>query len=345
MIMAFFKSVSDSSPNRNPIQDGRGMRTEQSRASFVIFILMMTGMVFPLYAQSGRSPAGTVTAPAEEVSPKTRSGPFMIPVTAIDEDGHPVGRLARRDFHLYENGVEQRIVGFSSTEEPFQIALLIDTSRSTLNKLKDMQETAIQFVEQLRPQDRVMIVSFDDEVYVDTEMTGDRDEWRRAIRGTRVGRGARLFDAIDLTITERLSRLEGRKAIVLLTDGVDIASHYATARSTIARAEATGVLVYPIQYLSRLAPRTVFNHDLQGRDRGEQSRYFYLELAERSGAEFHRADTLTDLMSVFRQIAEDLSHQYWLSYYSADVASDSKFRRIRVSIGRPGFFARARRSL
>jgi von Willebrand factor type A domain len=216
---------------------GREMRTAQPRISTVIFILMMAGMIFPLYAQSGRSPAGTVTAPAEEVILKTRSAPFTIPVTTIDEDGHPVSRLARRDFHLYENGVEQEIVRFVSTEEPFQIALLIDTSRSTLTKLKDMQEAAIEFVEQLRPQDRVMIVSFDDEVYVDTEMTDNRDEWRRAIRGTRVGRGARLFDAIDLTITERLSRLEGRKAIVLLTDGVDSASHHATARSTIARAE------------------------------------------------------------------------------------------------------------
>jgi Ca-activated chloride channel homolog len=206
-----------------------------------------------------------------------------------------------------------------------------------------MREAAIRFVEQLRPQDRVMVVSFDDQVYVETEMTDNRDEWRRAIRNTRVGRGTRLFDAIDLTITERLSRLAGRKAIVLLTDGVDIASRHATARSTIARAEATGVLVYPIQYLSRLTPRTVYNHDQRGRDRDEQDRYFYLDLAERSGAEFHRADTLTDLMSVFRQITEDLNHQYWLSYHPADVASGSKVGRIRVSVGRHGVFARARR--
>jgi hypothetical protein len=123
------------------------MRTAQPRISTVIFILMMTGMIFPLYAQSGRWPAGTVTAPAEEATPKTRSAPFTIPVSAIDEDGHPVSRLARRDFHLYEDGGEQEIVGFNSTEEPFQIALLIDTSRSTLTKLKDMQEAAVKFVE------------------------------------------------------------------------------------------------------------------------------------------------------------------------------------------------------
>lgn len=319
--------------------------TYRPRIRYVIFILMMAGMIVPHYAQSGRQQAGTVSTPAEDVTVKTGNSPITIPVSAIDEDGQPVGRLARREFHLYEDGVEREIVGFSSPEEPFQIALLIDTSRSTLTKLKDMQQAAIEFVELLRPQDRVMVVSFDDQVYIDTEMTDNRDEWRRAIRGTRVGRGARLFDAIDLTITERLSRIEGRKAIVLLTDGVDSASRHATARSTIARAKATGVLVYPIQYLSRLAPRVVFNHELRGRGQDEQGRYFYLEIAERSGTEFHRADTAADLKSVFRQIAEDLTHQYWLSYYPADVASESKVRRIRVRVERQGVFARARRSL
>jgi Ca-activated chloride channel homolog len=341
MIIEFFRSASDSSSD----PDGREMRTKQPLTRFVIFILLMAAMISPLSAQSGRRPAGTLTAPAEEEIAEKKSASFTIPVAAINEDGDNVGDLARGDFHLYVDGAEQEIVGFSSAEEPFQIALLIDTSRSTLTKLKDMQKAAIEFVERLRPQDRVMVLSFDDQVYVETEMTDNRDEWHRAIRGTRVGRGTRIFDAIDLTITERLSRLEGRKAIVLLTDGVDIASRHATARSTIARAEATGVLVYPIQYLSQLMPRTVFNHDLQERDRGEQGRYFYLELAELSGAEFHRAETTTDLMSVLRQIAEDLSHQYWLSYYPADVASSSKVRRIRVSIGRRGVFARARRGL
>jgi hypothetical protein len=135
------------------------MRKEQPRTNSVILILMMAGMILPLYAQSGRRPGGTVSTPADDVIVRPKSAPFTIPVSAIDEDGQPVRGLARRDFHLYENGVEQEIIGFSSTEEPFQIALLIDTSRSTLTKLKAMQQAAIDFVEQLSPQDRVMVVS------------------------------------------------------------------------------------------------------------------------------------------------------------------------------------------
>lgn len=335
--------------------DGKAI-TEEPGKIFVIVILKIFAIIIlmtaGISAQSGRQAdpqrdpqRDPMTAPAGEPSVQTRSGPFTFPVTATDENGRPVVDLASRDFHLYDDGVEQKIVGFSSAEEPFQIALLIDTSRSTITKLKDMREAALGFVERLRPQDRVMVLSFDDQVYVETEMTDNRDEWRRAIRGTRAGRGTRVFDAIDLTISERLSRLEGRKAIVLLTDGVDIGSRYATARSTIARAEATGVMVYPIQYLSRLMPRTVFNHDLQERNPDQQERYYYLELAERSGAEFHRADSLADLNTVFRQIAEDLGHQYWLSYSPAEAAGGSKVRRVRVSIGRRGVFAQPRKGL
>ncbi len=319
------------------------MREERPRANSVLLILLMVGMILSIFAQSGRRPGGTVSTPADDVVVKPRKAPFTIPVSAIDEDSKPVAGLARREFHLFENGVEQEIIGFSSTEEPFQIALLIDTSRSTLTKMKAMQQAAFDFVEQLRPQDRVMVLSFDDDIYIDTEMTDNRDVWRRAISGTRVGRGARIFDAIDLTITERLGRLEGRKAIVLLTDGVDSGSQHSTAHSTITRAEATGVIVYPIQYLSRLAPRTVLNSDLRGREGGDPARYFYFEIAERSGAKFHRADTLIDLSLVFREVAEDLRHQYWLSYNPADATDSGKVRRIRVSVERPGVFARARR--
>ena len=321
------------------------MKKERSRTNFVILILTMAGLILPLYGQSGRRPGGTAPTPTDDAPVITGSGPFTIPVSAINEDGEPVEGLARRDFHLYENGVEQEIVGFSAPEDPFQIALLIDTSRSTLTKLNAMQQTAIDFVEQLRPQDRIMVVSFDDQVYIDTEMTANRDEWRRAIRGTSVGRGARLFDAIELTITERLSRLEGRKAIVLLTDGVDNGSQLATARSTIAHAEVAGVGVYTIQYLPRLTPRIVLNPEMRGREGGDPARFFYLEIAERSGARFHRADTLPDLSLVFRQVAEDLSHQYWLSYNPTDAASSGKIRRIRVSVERRGVFAQPRREI
>src|SRR5262245_28604613 len=136
------------------------MRKKQARANSVILILMIPGLILPLFAQSGRQPGGTVSTPANELIERPRNVPLTTPVTAIDEDGRPVLGLAKGDFHLYENSVEQEIIGFSSTEEPFQIALLIDTSRSTRTKLKAMQETAIDFVRQLRAQDRVMVVSF-----------------------------------------------------------------------------------------------------------------------------------------------------------------------------------------
>src|SRR5207253_8529594 len=124
----------------------------------------------------------------------------------------------------------------------------LDTSRSTAFKLEDIQRAAIAFVDQLHSSDCVMVVSFDEDVYIDSEFTSNRDQLRRAIYGTRTGGSTKLYDAVDLVITERLNRLQGRKAVVLFTDGVDTSSKLASARSTLERVEESGALVYPIQY-------------------------------------------------------------------------------------------------
>src|SRR5205085_2672001 len=106
-------------------------------------------------------------------------------------------------------------------EQPFTVALVIDTSGSTRFKMEEMQDAAIAFLDQLRPNDRVVVVSFDDDVRVLSEPTSDRSVLRAAIRRTRTGDGTRLYDAVDLVIRQHLSRVQGRKAIVLFTDGVD----------------------------------------------------------------------------------------------------------------------------
>jgi VWFA-related protein len=147
-----------------------------------------------------------------------------IPVSVLDRDGKYVPNLSKRDFQIYEDGVQQEIADFSLVEVPFNVVLLLDTSRSTVFRLEDIQHAAVAFVEQLRPQDRVMVVSFDDKIYIDSEFTSDRARLRRAIYGTRTGGGTKLYDAVDLVITERLNRMDGRKAIVLFTDGVDTTS-------------------------------------------------------------------------------------------------------------------------
>ncbi len=186
-----------------------------------------------------------------------------IPVSVLDRDGKYVPNLTKRDFQLFEDGIEQEISDFGPVEVPFHVVLMLDTSRSTAFRHEDIQQAAIAFVEQLRPDDRVMVVSFDDKIYVDSEFTSDRNRLRRAIYGTKIGGGTKLYDAVDLVISERLEKVDGRKAIVLFTDGVDTTSKFAKAATTLAQVEESGVLVYPIRY---------YTADTMGRNRGGGNR-------------------------------------------------------------------------
>lgn len=171
-----------------------------------------------------------------------------IPVSVTDRVGKYIPDLRKEDFRIYENGVEQQVAYFATTEKPFTVALLIDTSGSTRYRMEEMQDAAISFVDQLRPDDRVIVVSFDDEVRVLCEATNDRNALRSAIRRAQRGEGTRLYDAVDFVIHERLNRIEGRKAIVVFTDGVDTTSRRASYQSTVRDAEEADSLIYAVQY-------------------------------------------------------------------------------------------------
>jgi len=171
-----------------------------------------------------------------------------IPVSVMDRDGKYIPDLTKENFRVWEDGVEQRVAYFASTEKPFTVALVIDTSASTRFKLEEIQDAAIAFVNQLRPDDRVMVVSFDDKIHVWTQPTNDRAAMRNAILRTRIGSGTKLYDAVDQVIHHELSRIEGRKAIVLFTDGVDTTSKHASYESTVRDAEEFDALIYTVEY-------------------------------------------------------------------------------------------------
>jgi len=197
------------------------------------------------------------TAPQKDAGPeevgegdvvKVETTLISIPVSVMDRDGKYIPNLTKDDFHVWEDGVEQRVAYFASTEKPFTVALVIDTSASTRYKLEEIQDAAIAFVNQLRPDDRVMVVSFDDKIRVLAEATSDRSMLRNAILQTRIGSGTRLYDAVDQVINQYFNRVEGRKAIVLFTDGVDTASKHASYESTVRDAEELDALIYPVEY-------------------------------------------------------------------------------------------------
>jgi Ca-activated chloride channel homolog len=171
-----------------------------------------------------------------------------MPVSVLDRNGRFISGLRKEDFKIYENGVEQKIDIFASVEQPFTVVLLLDMSNSTQFHINEIQNAAIVFVSQLRSNDKVMVISFDEEVHVLTPPTNNRNTLRNAIMQTRFGGGTSLYDAVDLVINQELQRIEGRKAIVLFTDGVDTTSRRSDYLRTLRDTEEVDALIYPIHY-------------------------------------------------------------------------------------------------
>jgi Ca-activated chloride channel homolog len=303
-----------------------------------------------------------------------------IPASVIDRDGKFVPFLKKRDFRLYEDSVEQDIESLTSVEAPFHVALVLDTSNSTLFKLNDIQDAAFAFIKQLRPDDQVMVVSFDSKVRFHCDFTNDYDALRQAIDETRTGGSTKLYEAVD-KVVDRLEQIQGRKAIVLFTDGVDTASRRANFQNTIDKVEESGALVYPIKYdtendqqggpspsaspwpwptphppnRKRWPFRWPFDHlafpqwpgrapSGAGASSGEyrKAARYLQELADRSGGRLYEADTLYNVTQAFTNIAEELRHQYSLSYYPTNVKKDGAYRRVKVRVEKSGMIVRAR---
>ncbi len=307
-----------------------------------------------------------------------------IPVSVTDRDGKFVPFLTKRDFRLYEDGLQQEIESFESVETPFHVALVLDTSNSTMFKMDEIQDAAFAFIRQLRRDDQVMVVSFDSRVRIHCDFTTDYEEMRHAIYETRTGGSTKLYEAVD-KVVDRLDQVQGRKAIVLFTDGVDTSSRRANFQNTIEKVEESGALVYPIKYdTERDAPqggvyspntnnwpwpipspsprgrrRWPFNpliNDLfpqwpqgrvpsgTGRSSGEYRRgeRYLQELADRSGGRLYDADTTYNLSQAFSMIAEELRHQYALSYYPTNSKRDGSYRRVKVRVEKPEMVVRAR---
>ena len=299
-----------------------------------------------------------------------------VPVSVLDRQGRFISDLRREQFSVFENGVEQKLAYFESTEKPFTVALLLDTSGSTFFHLWEIKEAAINFAKQLRPQDRVLIVTFDRLVMLLTEATSDLKVVTEVIeRNAITGFSTRLYDALDLVIKTRLNKIHGRKAIVLFTDGVDTGSYQATYKSTLYEVEELDSLIYPIQYdttdfvdaqtrtnttivtttiRSRHFPTQSSSQEIYGNppasgpgtspDDYKLADQYLHQLAEKSGGRIYQANDRTQLSGAFSKIAEELRHQYSIGYYPSTTLQSGERRQIKVRVDQPDAAVRARDS-
>ena len=195
---------------------------------------------------------GTPGATPQEDQDQESSGRFTVNVETIvvnvlvtDRNGKPLTGLQKENFRIFEDGEEQVVQNFFPVDAPFSVGLLLDTSYSTVGKLARIQDSAIEFLDQIHPDDEVMVISFDDDVYLDTDFTQNKQAVERAIKMTRSGRSTQLFEAVYLGM-EQLREQPYRKVMVLFTDGVDTTSPTSSAKETVELAKEAEVTIYPI---------------------------------------------------------------------------------------------------
>jgi len=267
------------------------------------------------------------------------------PVLVQGRDGKFVPNLRQQDFQVFENGVKQEIAYFAPVENPFTVALLIDTSRSTVFNLQDIQQAAIAFVEKLRPDDRVTVISFSDETNVVSEATSDRETLRRAIQSIRPGGGSRVYDAVEVVFSE-LKQINGRTALVLFSDGVDNDSRSATLESTLRTVELTDTLIYPVQFntfnRSRAKAPSI---SIDGTGFSEQdyrrAGAYLSRLAEISNTGVYPASELSDLDRAIASIVDELHNEYSVGYYPRTPGKPGETRQVEVRVNHPQLTVRA----
>ncbi len=301
-----------------------------------------------------RSKATPATAPAASDGDdvvKVETSLITIPVSVFDRHGLYIANLRKEDFRIFEDGKEQQIEYFGTSEKPFTVVLLLDTSPSTEYEIDDIRAGAIAFVDQLKPQDKVMVIEFDGKVHVLTEATNDRAAIYKAIKRADFGDGTSLYDAVSFSLSKRLNAVIGRKAIVLFTDGVDTRSSKSNYDTTLALAEESDSLIFPIYY-NTLAKTSadaigVFGPPPPGTTAREYAvgKRYLEELAGYTGGRVFRPEaTPGGLTAAFEGIAEELRRQYSIGYIPSEDGKPGQRKQIKVRVNRPNLVLRARDS-
>jgi Ca-activated chloride channel homolog len=305
--------------------------------------------------------AGMAILPRSEAqSIHVQSALVGVPVIVHDYGGKFVGGLSAGAFNLYQDGCQVPISLFLTSQDPIEIALLLDTSRSTTPILNKIKKSATRFLLQLRAQDLATIVSFDSDIQVLCPLSSDYGELRDAIRRAKAGGSrTRLRDAIMEIAQHRFRSITGRKAIVLLTDGEDHGSEISIP-DLFAGVAASSTLIYSISY--HVDPRQLMkeligtsagmpksmerrkdgsNNPWQQRE--EEAARFLEKISGLSAGRLYRSE-VTQFDRAFKQISDELRSQYLLGFYPDQSKLDGRIHDLEVRVSAPNTIVRSRRS-
>jgi Ca-activated chloride channel homolog len=223
--------------------------------------------------------------------------------------------LQKSDMVLEEDGVKQDIIDFYREERPVTLAVVSDSSGSMQAAMPLVHTAASKFIDSLGKDDKAMVIDFDDKVYLLQDVTADKNDLRVALTSTNALGGTALYDALYAAY-RKLKVVDGRKAIILLSDGDDTASKF-SFRRVLDEAKINDILIYSIGLGTGF-----LDVDL---------RRVLRSLAEETGGRAYFPDKPDELEAVYREISTELKSQYYATYEPQNTTWDGRWRKIRLT--------------
>jgi Ca-activated chloride channel family protein len=277
--------------------------------------------------------AGGLTASAQQPTFRSDTRTVALYATVTDAQKRLVANLTQEDFEILDNDKPQTIDLFVNEVQPITVVVMLDTSASMTGNLKLLEQAAEQFLIRLLPGDKGMVGAFNDKIeFFPSHFTNDRDRLIEALRELDYGNPTRLYDAVAASM-DRLFKIEGRRVVLVFTDGDDTGSRE-NMSSVLDRARENEVMIYGIGLRS-----DYFNGSRQIRSKPDSG---LRRLAEETGGGYFELEKTTDLAPTFTRVAQELHSQYVLGF--TPTILDGKIHRLLVRSKRPGMTVRARRS-
>lgn len=296
----------------------------------VLFSVLICFLVFtnPVRAQQ----------PDEDELIKVDTTLLTIPVTVSDQKGRNVPGLKKENFSIFQDGEEQYIDFFFNEEAPMNVAILLDTSYSTKDVLDNIQKAAKDFLKVLRPEDQALIVGFDHRTQFLSQLTSDRKSLSKAIERASVTNvnGSDMHQAISLVVKNHFGTLKGRKAIIVLTDGM-VTGRSVSSQQILETLQNADTLFYPIIFKTKA-----------NSTRSSGKKPLPIEILEiisqETAGRFYEKEA-TKLKEAFNSIAEEIKKQYLLGFYPENSGSGAAPKHIRVAVDRDDLTVRVKKKL
>jgi len=319
-------------------------------------------------SQSGRKPTAG-SQPGKDDAIKLRAEEVLLNVTVTDPYGHQATELTKDEFIVAEDGQRQNIASFVVSSVPVNVVLMLDASGSVISEINSLRDAATHFVSQLSPEDKTSVIEFHTNVELIQDWTDKVDDVKHALawrfkpgmvqtkRGGFTYGSTALYDALFSAADEQLAKVEGRRAIILLTDGDDTSSKL-TYEQAMASIVKSGCVVYVISkaraFINELdkyrgrANRVFGGGTAQQADmivgRLEQAERLMTDLAARTGGRLFSPLEDNQMKDVYGQVARELKNQYIITYVPRNLDHDGRLRHVNVFLARPGYAARTRDS-